>query len=195
MSAKHVLALDIATLTGFAIGRVDVEPLKPRVGTVDLGRLASDTEDKMAALFRFMTDTFMVDRPDLVVIERAMDPNVAARRGNRSITIEETISLAKTAGMLCRLSGIPFKYCDRQKALGYFTGQSTYKDEKDPRTGKVTKSRDVGKRATVRRCFQLGVQVDNDDQADAVALFFWAAGQDTPRIAAAVTPLFAGGNK
>ena len=188
MTAKNVLALDVATVMGWAQGRAD--QMKPRFGTYNLGRLARDTEDKMAALMRWMLDVIRVDRPDLVVIERAMDPNLAARLGNRSITIEELIALAKCAGAVCRLAGIPFKYCDRQKALGFFTGQSTYKDEKDPRTGKVTKSRDVGKRATVRRCYQLGIEVQDDNQADAVALFMWACGQLNPAIAHRVTPLF-----
>lgn len=187
---KTILALDIATTTGFAIGRAD-QP-KPRFGTVHFGKTASDTEDKMAALMRWLLDIFQVEKPDFVVIERAMDPNLAVRLGNRSVTIEELIAMAKTAGALCRLAAIPFKYCDRQEALGFFTGQRTYKDEKDPRTGMVTKSRDVGKRATVRRCYQLGIEVQDDNQGDAVALWFWAAGQDNPRIAAAVTPLFAG---
>jgi hypothetical protein len=187
---RTILALDIATKTGYAIGRADQQ--KPRFGTQDLGRLASDTEDKIAALMRWLLDIIRIEKPDYVVIERAMDPNVAAHRGNRSSTIVETISLAKTAGGVCRLAGIRFEYVDRQKALGFFVGQRTFQEERDPVTGKTIKSREVGKRATVRRCFQLGIEVADDNQADAIALFFYGASQTNPLIGAEALALFAG---
>lgn len=187
---RTILALDIATKTGFAIGRAD--QIKPRFGSVDLGRLASDTEDKLAALMRWLLDVIRVERPDEVFVEEALDPYTAIKLHNNSTTIVEMISMVMLACMVCRMAQIKCTRISRQDALGFFTGRRTYRDERDPVSGRKIKSREVGKRATVRRCFQLGIEVTDDNQADAIALFFYGASQTNPLIGAEALALFAG---
>ena len=164
-----ILALDIATVTGWALGQAGAKPL---YGTV---RLKKPEEHPRAAAFNmmaFLADMFQ-ERPDLVVWEEPMPPvfhvNRAAKTGvvhqnNASMTLP--IYLDGILYACCRRKGIECAFVNRMKILKHFTGKAKWG------------GRDEAKRAVISRCHSLGLMQPhekNDDIADAIAIHDWAS--------------------
>lgn len=188
----NILSLDLATTLGFAYGRSDQD--KPRFGCHRLAKPGSKPEIVGKAFLTWFRDITAVETFDAIYIERAMAPHVAAKVGTTPETNLILVGLVFLAQTLASARGIPvIELVDRQTALKFFTGQRSFKSEDDPRTGRVSRtSRQVGKSAVIERCRQLRFDVQDDNAADSIALWMYAAGQHNPRLSAAVTPLFAG---
>lgn len=185
-----IMALDLATESGWAIGSTDRQ--KPRFGSERFAKRGQGPAEVGKSFFIWLSDMTRLDKIDGLYIERPMHPAVASRIGTTAETNFILVGLPFLAGTIAACRGIPVvRYVDAKDVKGYFTGQKTFKDAFDHEANKIIKSREVGKRATVNRCHQLGLPVQNDNQADACALWFYGAGQHDKRIASATTPLFA----
>lgn len=186
----NILALDLATTFGWAIGKSDQQ--KPRFGSERLGRRGDEPGEVGRLFLIWFSDITRIEKIDAVYIERAMAPAVAARIGTNADTNMILVGLAFMAASFAKARQVPIvRFVDAQDAKQNFTGQRRFKDEFDPSSGKILKSREVGKRATIARCHQIGIMVQEDNQADAVSLWFYGASKHNPRLSAAVTPLFA----
>jgi len=92
---------------------------------------------------------------------------------------------------VAHLRGAPrIQLANVQDVRRHFTGQRTFSKAIDPSTGKKLSSRDAAKAATIAMCRLQGWEVENDDAADAAALWSWGCASLNPRLAPMTTPLF-----
>lgn len=190
MSAKHVLALDLASASGLAFGPVGG---RPRMELLRLGDKTVPSEERAKNLMRVLMTFLSVETPDLVVIEEPLNPGVMARIGATFAVAELAYGLPIVAKMVCRSKGAHrIKYVRVQDATEHFTGVRTYRDWKDPNTGKTMKSRQVRKHAIMNACRLRGWPVDDDNCADAAALWSYGCALIASQEALKSTPLFRG---
>lgn len=165
-----VLALDIATTTGWAMGPAGANP---GYGTVRLKGKDEHPRDAAYNMMCFLADIFRAEVPALVCWEEPMPPifhvNKAAKSGrvqqnNESMTLP--VMLDGVLYACCKRKGVPCLPVNRMKVLSYFTGKGRW-------GGSVE-----AKRAVIERCHSLGLMpktLRNDDIADAIAIHKWAS--------------------
>lgn len=168
-----ILALDIASRTGWAFGRPGE---LPRAGSVRLAPPGSDIGLVGMGLIRWMRDFTQLEKVDALYIEAPVNP--AFMRGKTSW---------ETALMLISLFGIA---CATAEGLGIFRRRRA--NVQDVRRHFVGESRPKDKKqAVIARCRQLGWKASDDNAADALALWSFACAIEAPRTEIATTPLFA----
>lgn len=179
----RILALDISTTTGWALGnagekpRVGVERLVPEKFKNDFGEKATAIErlnyatDHIAGFIRGIC-FLESERPDLIIYEAAMavfsDNDERGERGVQRNAVSITLPIMATAAVraIARCYGI-----DRQLAWPatwrkHFLGRSNFGN------------RDETKRQTLMRCRQLGYDERawrDDNAADACGIYDYAA--------------------
>lgn len=173
-----VAAFDLATATGVADGRVG--DAAPRLWTWYLDDSGGERPARLAHLDKFLAAYFDKFKPDVVVYERPL--GIAAIAGMMKnkifITNEKTLGLLRGAiGVLearACAAGVP-QIIDVgiQEARKHLCGQARF-----PEGG--------AKAATIRACRALGWAPEDDNQADAAALWSLTCGRNNPRIAAAL---------
>ena len=152
-----ILALDIATQTGVALGHRDATPDHWTVDWSDCGTAPA----KFGAVLTLMRRTFR-DNPtiDKVVIEK---PQIRQGRDDWSLAYFLNGMVACACGEVAlrniHPTLVPTGMMDR-----HFIGKGRMK-------------RDDRKRAIMTRCRQLGWKPRTQDEADALALWHWAAHQ------------------
>jgi hypothetical protein len=168
-----IMALDLGKRSGVATGRAGE---MPRVEAVVL-RGKSDGADVQAGnLACFLRDRWALDRPDLVVIESAMNPAA-------SKSADATISQLYCHGALHALAGmkgIRVETVAAQTARKHFCGKvSAAPRRNQPRTlAQQRKDREETNRMVVKRAILLGYLPhgsDDWDKASAAALFDFAS--------------------
>jgi hypothetical protein len=189
MEAVSVLALDLSTDTGWALGPVGGTP---RCHSLPLGDRSATAEEKGAKLVRFLVDLFKVERPKLVVIEKPLNTAVLNKIGAHFNTTYMLYGLAHTAAVVAQMSGVQMiRFADVQDVTAHFCGQRTFKAGYDPVRRKQLTSRQARKAAVIAACERQGWHVEDDNAADAAATWSYGCAMLNPRLAAAVTPLFA----
>lgn len=180
---RLIAAFDVATATGCADGRP--ADGKPRFWTWDLSDAGDARPQRLALLRRFCDSYFEQQRNerrqvDEVVYELPLGIGTIARMmaARQFNTSEDVLLMLRGAiGVLegCAAhAGVPIiRGMDIKDARKHLTGQRTFPsgDAKD---------------ATTRGCRALGWRVENDNEADACALWSLACGQANPRLAAAL---------
>jgi hypothetical protein len=154
-----LLALDTATVTGFAIG----EPGSiPRSGSV---RLKKPSEHRDVAPFNaycFLRDMWTLEKPDLVVVEHFMSP--AAQKSADAIILQ--IEVYGVVVALCRAYGIRYEAPQRMTVVKHFIGEQRRQDRA------ALKARIVARAVTLgympRGCA-------DQNRADACSLFDYGA--------------------
>lgn len=162
MAIDLILALDLATRTGFASGAPGAVP---RSGFLKL----KDAEDAQSRAARnlgcFLRDELSVTRPDLVVYEAAMPAGAMLNAGNASVTADMAWMLVGAVEAVCGCYGVRTIAANVQTVRKHFTGKARYD------------SREAAKLAVVKRCHVLGLMrrsQRDDNQADALAVWDWA---------------------
>jgi len=181
----RILALDISTKCGWALGnagekpRVDVERLRPKsmkdefgdaVGMMD--RVESSA-DHMGGWIRDIC-YIASERPDLIAYESALLPFVpendeAKRQSPIMRNMDSIVTPLMAIGALrgvARCYGITLVRVANQTWMKHYTGVARHG------------SRDAGKAAAIRRGIQLGYLPPNcrdTDMGDACGIFDWAA--------------------
>lgn len=183
-----ILALDLATVTGWAYGPAGA---RPRFGTWKLGKPGTPRPARLLVLRGYLADFLAVnDNIDEVAYEAPMKPRVMARVGSTPDTAILLLSACAVAEIACYEAGVDYSMHDVQAVREHFTGQRRYRDQWCPIELKTVSSREWAKRATIARCKQLGSLVRNDNEADAVALHDYVASVRYPPAALRGTPLF-----
>jgi hypothetical protein len=159
-----ILALDLAKRTGWARGRLDSEA--PTFGSVQFGKDEASNYARFAHALRWAVDIFKNDPPDVLVIEAPIRVQGFSQQQGAKI-----------------LFGLPAVIT----AVAYECGVFTIREHDVPDIRQVFIGRrrlktDPAKEATVRRCKQLGWFVEDDNAADAAALWFYECARIHPRL-------------
>jgi hypothetical protein len=169
-----IWALDLATQMGWASG----EPGGTLTyGSVRLSREGGDEFDIGASALRFLGEHWIAFRPDVVVIEAPMNSAQAGKMTNaRTQLILQ--GLYFQCGSMARRLGVPrVTVANVQTVRKHFVGQGR------PQNPKL---------AVMNRCRLLGFKPQDDNAADAIALWDYAASILLPRAAHINTALFRG---
>jgi hypothetical protein len=154
-----ILALDIATYTGFALGRAGEIPAS---GTV---RLKKPHEPPEVAAFNmrcFLRDRLMLERPDLICIEHYLHPT-AQKSGDAVILQLFCFGVAVSEAMARNIAYVTPKAATVRK---HFIGAANMGERKATKDAVIQRARLLG--YIPRDC-------RDDNRADACALFDFAA--------------------
>jgi crossover junction endodeoxyribonuclease RuvC len=170
-----ILALDIATVCGFARGRVGEAPVG---GSVRFGKPnASNNAVFGHALSWIAKELEPQPRPTILIIESMLSPE--ARIGHTSADVRDR--LAGLHGIVRAVAHLRGIYDISEAGVGqvraHFIGHSNLK-------------RPEAKRQVILRCAQLGWQASDDNAGDALALWSYAVGVIDPQWALQLSPLF-----
>jgi hypothetical protein len=169
-----ILALDVATNTGFAIGALGDQA--PTFGSARFGTSKTSHTVRFAHALVWMVKFLQRFHVDLLVLEAPL--HFGLRRGNSSAGNDElAYGLAAVIKAVALQRGIE----DIQQARTidvrhFFLG--------------VNPKRKDAKRQTIERCHALGLAVNNDNEADACALWHFQCAQLIPQLGLRVSPLF-----
>lgn len=161
-----ILALDNATRLGFAHGVVGGAP---SWGSQDFGRGRSNGE-VLSAFRAWLVAKIEATRPTLVCFESPYMPvgnNPFAAPAN-ALTIRRLYAFAGITEAVCFERHLRCAEARPSEITKAFLG------------GPAPRGRQAKKAATVKMCRLLGFAVDDDDQADALALWCYAEAQFSP---------------
>lgn len=172
----RVLALDLATVTGWAVDRPDGNG-GPLTGTVACKHQGSDFGPAYVALERFIIDAFTVHSPAFLAFEA---PLIVANRGGATVqtnvnTVRKLFGLAAVAELVGARLGMQVYEANISTARKHFASNGRAK-----------------KPEVYERCRVLGWDVRSHDAADACAVWSLAKSLLEPKWAPRSTPLFAG---
>jgi hypothetical protein len=166
-----ILALDLATECGWAIGHP--RDKVPRSGAAALKPRGEKRRDAMGNLMALFDSLVRPERPKLVVVEAhlAVPAYLAMKDSARRIEFD-LYQHGIIEGLTSRW-GIEFHAVHAATVRAYFVGHGNMGNRQET------------KAAVVQRCHVLGLmprESHNDNRADAIATWFWAAGVFGSRI-------------
>lgn len=167
-----ILALDLATITGYATG---CPGQSPRFGSVRFGKPGT-ARDQSYRMFRMWVDETLTSlEPDLVVFESAAI--TTAFGGKTTVeTIKRLIGYCEHLEEMC-YRRVELREANVSQVRGYFIGTTHVK-------------RDAAKVLTKQKCRDYGWDVEEDNAADACALWAYQVSCLRPDLASKMTPLF-----
>jgi hypothetical protein len=171
-----ILALDLATNSGFAIG-VPEEPM-PIYGSVAFAKPGASVDAILGNAQVWLIETLKRERPDLIVYEKPL-PNF--RR------IGQTNSNATL--ILNALPGI-LRACAFNLGLYNKVRDVTVLDVRNHFLGSCKLERKKAKALTIKICNGLGWKPQDDNAADALAIWNYQCSRLKPELALRATPLF-----
>ena len=170
-----ILALDIATKTGWARGRVGEIP---QSGSVRFGGLHDSPHEIFAQALAWISNFLEPKpRPDVLMIEALLPPD--AMKGKTSKAVRDRLS---------GLHGI-MKAVASLRGIGEIAEVSVG----DVRAHFIfdrTARREIAKRETLLQCKALDWPAEDDNAADACAIWSYACALIDPKSALRVVPLF-----
>ena len=165
----RVLALDLATTTGFAYG---APGSIPRFGHIRFTKAGSSHAETFRAFRQWLESDWnqgIKNVPDAVVYESPAVPTIMSGRTNIN-TIRLLVGLCAHLEEWCHGK---VDYCHEARVA----------DVRNHFVGSNMKS-NAAKAKTMARCRMLGWEVTTYDEADACALWFYHCGWLNPRLAA-----------
>jgi hypothetical protein len=166
----YILALDLATRTGFACGRPS-DSVPPYSGS---RRLASPGAS-MGAVFkdcRTWLSAFLEAHPVQLIVFEA--PHFAPK--SNIGTLRTLIGLAAIVEELAYSGGYDVREAAVADVRRHFIGANL--------------KRKAAKEATIDNCYRLGWKPTDDNEADALALWHYQASFFDPKLALQTSPLF-----
>jgi Holliday junction resolvasome RuvABC endonuclease subunit len=155
----RLMAIDPATVLGFAIGPVGAIP---RSGAV---RLRKPSQDRDVAAFNclcFLRDTWVLDKPDLVCVEHFLSP--VAQKSADAIILQ--IEVYGVIVAMCMACGIPYRSVQPATWRKHFCGQANAGE------------RDATKEMVIKRAKALKyipADCSDNNRADACGIFDYGA--------------------
>lgn len=176
MQPKTILALDLATTTGWAEGPVGGRPI---FGSIRLAPAGASQEEIFAGAIKWIGGRLMAFRPDILVFEESELFRLRSGKATKA-TIEVLFGLPAVIGGVAHRMGVPVirkaMTCDVRK---HFIDHARMK-------------RIDAKAAVIAECRRRGWGVKNDDEADALALWDFMSAVVDPAQRATGMPLFRG---
>jgi hypothetical protein len=168
---KRILALDLATRTGFAFGAAGE---KPRFGSIRFASVGASHEAVFGKAITWAHGMFRDLAPDQVAYEEPMQ-----FRGGKSRAGNDEI-----------LYGLPAIMQGVAHNLGIHDVRKAA--VRDVRLHFIHRNakREIAKRETMRRCRLLGWDVRDDNEADALALWHYACIFQDSKLAIQTSDLF-----
>jgi hypothetical protein len=171
----NVLAMDLATVTGWARGSVGSTPVS---GSIRFGTRESGDGEVFGQAIGWMSKLLeMAPRPDIIVLEAMLPPGAKVGATNSS-TRDRLAGLHAIVRGVAHIRGISEIAC-------YSVG-----DIRHHFIGERSLRRAQAKAAIVLRCEMLGWQVVDNNAADACAAWSYACSIIDPTQALKVSPLF-----
>lgn len=167
MPAATILALDLATTTGWAVGRPG-EPI--RYGALKLGNIANDQSLRFATFSAWVFDAIEKNGVERVVFEAPRDPRHMTKMNKMGQRVQLTnfsttrmlLGLCAIAEAEARRAGIKPNEVEAGKVRKHlFSGPA-------PRGQNI-------KRAVTARLNMLGFEPQDDNAADAIAIWLYAS--------------------
>lgn len=165
-----ILALDLAIETGWALGHTWVS--SPRYGAVKLRASGEPSRVAMANLMAFIDNICRSQRPGLIICEAPMSVQAKvalAKKQNRPLT-DADIKIAY--GLFGVAEGVAERWRIRCETAHPATTRKFFIGHAN------MEGRNKTKNAVVARCHLLGLMprhITNDNCADALSIWFWAA--------------------
>jgi hypothetical protein len=188
MDDRPVIAsFDIATMTGVCWGRVG---RKAEVFTWNMRKSGPSRSARLYSFFQHCEEFFAEcalggARIDQLWYEAPMSIVVMNKIGASDDTVALLRGMVGVLEVCAVRAGIrDIKSFSVQDAREHLTGKR--------RHGRTKSGQSLGKIEVMRVAKMLGVEVANDNEGDAFAGWSYACGLANPRLALAVTPLFAG---
>jgi hypothetical protein len=173
-----ILALDIATITGFARGRVGETPIAGSVSFSKKGATNSTNNMVFGNALRWLSDLLRVEpRPDVVILEAMLPPGAMLNQTSRAVR-DRLAGLHGVMRAVAHLRGIPQI---AEASVGDVRAHFIF--------DRMAK-RETAKRETIRQCEMMGWKAANDHEADALALWSYACAIIDPKQAMKVVPMF-----
>lgn len=148
-----ILTLDLATRTGFCIGRRGEQP---RFGNWTL-KLPEDNQDRASRkLGCLLRDEFTVAKPDLVVHESPLNPSVKLGRGDSVNSVTLAWILTGAVGGVCGPYGVRMKRANVQTVRKAVLGTARPENPKQAALDFVN---------------ALGFRTRDDNEADAIVMW------------------------
>ena len=173
---KTLIALDVATVTGWAFGPIDGTPLSNRIR---FGGKSAPDDEVWADATKWFVDFVATSRPDVVALEAPIMTSSPAG-GSNPHTQMRLLGLQAVLRQAVYLKfGRPARLVHVQSARKFFIGHGNKPGEE-------------AKRLVKARCIQLGWLTEEDagfDRSDALCVWAKAAGDISPTFAANLTPL------
>lgn len=173
---KILLALDVATVTGFAWGPVDGTP---KADCIRFGGKDPLDDDVWVAGMKWLHNFLKVVQPDVVALEAPIMSSAPAGGSNPHTQLRLTGLQAVLRTVVAVNLPRPAKLVHVQSARKFFIGHGNLR-------GQEAKSR------VKRRCIDIGWITEEDatyDKCDALCVWAKAAGDLSPTFAANFTPL------
>ena len=169
-----ILALDLATKTGWARGRIG-EP--PEFGSVRFGNASSDQNIIFGAALAW-TSKFLAERlPDALYIEALLPPQAMLNKTSRQVR-DRLAGLHGVVRGVAQLRGVErIEICTVGDVRAHFIGDRGLK-------------RARAKGETMLQCRRLGWDAKDDNQGDALAIWSYAGALIDPQTALKTVPLF-----
>jgi hypothetical protein len=173
--APRILALDLASRTGWACGFPD--DARPCAGSVRFARPGVSLGAIYAGCRQWLAD-FVVADPNvrLIVFEAPMAPQHMAG--------------FTTAHVIRILIGLCAVVEEFAYARGYDVREAKVSDVREHFLGRNRLKRKEAKSSTIEACHRLGWSPADDNAADALALWHYQASIFDPKLALQTSPLF-----
>jgi hypothetical protein len=171
-----ILALDIATRCGFCRGAPGDAPAE--IGSVRFGGIDASNNAVFANALKWTSKLLEPEpRPTMLILEAMLPPT--AKLGNTSADVRDRLAgLHGVIRAVAHLRGI------------YNIAEHSVSDIRRHFLGTHLLKRAQAKQETVERCRQLGWNVEDDNQADACALWSLGASLIRPELSLRLSPLF-----
>lgn len=161
MNARPILCLDLATTTGWASGR----PFEPRAngflpasGSIRFGKSGADDGEVIGKLMQWLKDQTTSTDFGMIVFEAPVGPGMAGRTNFK--TLARLVGMCKAVEAVCYLRKVPVYQASaasiRKEVLG--TGRP-----ENPKAAVMAEMR------------ARGFDPADDNEADALALYFYAS--------------------
>jgi hypothetical protein len=176
MTTPDILALDLATVSGFARGVVGEAPRA--AGSIRFGREDASSPAVFAHALQWIAAMLEPKpRPDVLILEAMLPPGAAAGATNRD-TRNRLAGLHGIIRGVAHLRGI------------YNISEASVGDIRAHFIGSRILKRKAAKAEVLMRCRQLGWPANDDNAADALALWSFACSLIDPQLAVRPVPMF-----
>ena len=175
MTTPIILALDIATTTGFARGRVGEVPIG---GSVRFGKTNASNNAVFAACLKWIARELEPEpRPEILIVESMLSPEAKVGATSRDVR-DRLAGLHGVVRAVAHLRGIyEINEAGVAAVRAHFIGSSHER-------------RDRAKSLVLDRCKQLGWDANDNNCGDAFALWSYTAALLDPDWALQLSPMF-----